>query len=404
MKRAKELGMPGLALTDSGNLYGAFEFYKYCKKEGINPIIGVEFTLSRKGRANREKDNDLYSLVLLAKNYTGYRNLIDLVTTSNLEGNVGGIPRIDFELLERYRSDLIGLSAGTLGEIPQHILTGKSEAFILERIRYYKDLFGEDDFYLEIQEHADRAGQSKINDYLREIAKKYHYKVVATNDAFYPAESDKEAQDLFFCIGDGRSLEDPDRPTLIDGNYALRSPREMEEVFAHAPEAIQSTLEINAKVHIDIPYGKTLIPVFKLDEPRSALFSAYNASIYNETIKHIDSEEWNIRDICFRGLDQRYGIHLTDDTIHEFIHKINVPRPDKKLSAMSLDELHALTRSYYTERKNTFLQTMKPEYKAIIDRLEYELTVVDLMGFNGYFNIVSDYIAFAKNNNIPVGP
>ena len=284
VKRAQELSMPGLAITDAGNLYGAFEFYKKAKDAGINPIVGLEATISKKGRANRDKDNELYEIVLLAKNIDGYHKLIELVTESWMSGMYNGKPRIDFELLKRYRGDIIGLSGSIMGEIPQHITTGRDEAFIVERIAYYEDLFGKDDFYLELQEHPDRGNQPKINEYLVNLSKKYGYKLVATNNTYYVSESDAEAQDLFFCVGDGRSLEDPDRPSLIDGNYSLRSGEEMEELFSYAPQAVKNTLEINEKIHIDIPYGQTLIPTFELNPEGEARYEVYTKSITDPAI------------------------------------------------------------------------------------------------------------------------
>lgn len=403
VKQAQTLGMPGLAITDSGNLYGAFEFYKKAKEAGINPIIGVEVTISKKGKDNRDKDNELFEIVLLAKNVEGYKNLIDMVTESWLSGMYNGRPRIDFELLEKYKSHLIGLSGSITGEIPQHITTGKSEEYIRARIAYYEGLFGKDDFYLELQEHPDRGNQPKINDYLVKLSRTYGYKVVATNNAYYISQDDAEARDLFYCIGDGRSLEDPDRPTLIEGNYALRSAEEMAELFAHVPEAIKNTLEINDKIRIDIPYGKTLIPTFELAAEEKALYTNYMEHL-PPGIKALEEEEWNLRRICIEGLNYRYGFDLDTETVTEFIHKKDIPGSDKKLSDMSAVELQALAKTYYSDRKREIIHAWSEEKQTVIDRLEYELVVVELMGFNGYFNIVSDFIIWAKKNGVPVGP
>ncbi|EKD30582.1 MAG: hypothetical protein ACD_78C00002G0001 [uncultured bacterium (gcode 4)] len=412
VKQAKTLGMPGLAITDAGNLYGAFEFYKKAKEAGINPIIGVEATISKKGKTNRDKDNELFEIVLLAKNIEGYKNLINMITESWLHGMYNGRPRIDFELLEKYKEHLIGLSGSIMGEIPQHITTGKSEEYIRQRIAYYEGIFGKDDFYLELQEHPDRGNQPKINDYLIKLSRTYGYKVVATNHVYYIEQSDAEARDLFYCIGDGRSLEDPDRPTLIDGNYALRSPEEMAELFAHMPEAIKNTLEINDKIRIDIPYGETLIPTFELGEKEKVLYKEYIDRL-PAGIKSLSDEEWNLRYICISGLNFRYDFWLDEITINEFIHKKDILGTPKKLMEMSVDELKNLAWSYYTDRKKEIITELEKKLSSrnmpfsasqIIDRLEYELVVVDLMGFNGYFNIVSDFIIYAKNNGVPVGP
>ena len=150
--------MTALAITDLGNLYGAFEFYKACKDAGIKPIVGVEVKVSKKGLANRDKDNALFSLTLLAKNHAGYKNLIQLVTKSYLEGFYFE-PRVDFDLLERYGGDLLALSGNTNGEIPQHIITGKGGAYVKERLDWYQKTFGKGNFYLELHPQADNPHQ-----------------------------------------------------------------------------------------------------------------------------------------------------------------------------------------------------------------------------------------------------
>ncbi len=395
--------MSAIALTDAGNLHGAFEFYKACKAEEVKAIIGVEFIVSRKGRSNRDKDNDLYQLVLLARDFDGYLNLIQLVTKSYLEGMYNGRPRVDFELLETYRHGLIALSGDHTGEIAQHVITGKSEDFIRERISYYESLYGAGDFYLEIQEHPDRGTQGKVNQAFVGLSKKYGHPVVATNHAYYARKDDSEAQDLLSCIGDGRPLEDPDRPTLIEGDYSVRSAEEMAELFAYFPKACENTLEIAEKITLSIPYGQTLIPKFELDPDDHARYGSYVAKIPSG-VKRIDEEEWNLRRLCYSGLNRRFEFGLSDDDIDELIHKTDVPKPEKKLSDMSLSELMELAMSYRTERTRNAIAAMDENRRTILDRIDYELTVVDLMGFNGYFNIVSDFINWAKDNGVPVGP
>jgi len=268
-KRAGSLGMPALAITDSGALYWALEFYKYCRENNVKPILGVEAYIAKKWYTNKDKDNELYSIILLAKNNEWYRNLISLVTESWLSGTHFWKPRIDFDLLEKYASGLIGLSGDQKGEIPQHISTGKSEEYIVSRIEYYQKIFGVDDFYLEIMEHPDRSNQGKINDYLVNIFKKYGHKLVGTNDAHYCAEWDSEAHGGLFGIDHRRlfqRLDDffregenlvlvcllPDRTTLIEGNYSIRPTEEMEELLSYAPGAAKNTLEIAEKCNIQL--------------------------------------------------------------------------------------------------------------------------------------------------------
>jgi DNA polymerase III subunit alpha len=295
--RAKELGMNAIALTDAGNLYGAFEFYKYAREAGLKPIIGVEFTVASKGRANRDKDNSTSQLILLARNMKGYRNLIELVTASNLTGFYFK-PRIDEELLRAHGSGLIGLSGNHYGEIAQHITTGRSQEYILERIRHYQSILGAEHYFLEIIEHPQVGGQTRINDTLIKLSREHAIPLVATNDTYYFTEADAETQDLLSCIGDGRSLEDPDRLTLIDGNYSLRSMEEMNELFAHVPEAVANTLKIAEMIDLVIPYGKTLIPEFELDAERQAEYETYRASL-TPNLAILSAEEWELRRLCY---------------------------------------------------------------------------------------------------------
>jgi DNA polymerase III subunit alpha len=401
-ERAKELGMSAIALTDVGNLYGSFEFYKACKEAGVSPIIGAEFAVAASGRGSRDRNQSIYRILLLAKGNEGYRNLIQLVSESYLTGYYFE-PRVDFELLEKYREDLICLTGSTLGEIPQHVITGKDDAFIRERLRYYQDLYGADDVYLELQEHPDRPNQARVNDALIRMSKLWNAKTVATNDAHYARVSDAESQDLLSCIGSGRSLEDPDRISMVDGDYSVRPAEEMAELFAYHQTAVSATVEIAGKIHLDIPYGRTLIPVFTLEGEARTGYDRYVASL-PAGAKQLDSAEWNLRNICIRGLGYRYDISLSEEEIGICIQKKEIAPPEKKLQHMSVEELNALAEAYYMDEKVALLAKRPKRENEIIHRLEYELTVVDLMGFNGYFNIVSDFIGFAKKEGIPVGP
>lgn len=407
--------MPAVALTDAGNMYGAFEFYKACKSEGVKAVVGVEFQISRKGRANRDKDNDLYQLVAIARDFTGYQNLIQLVTKSYLEGYYYGKPRIDFELLEQHKEGLLAISGDHTGEIAQHVITGKPEAFVRERIEYYESVFGKGDFYLEIMEHPDRGVQPKVNQAFVELSNKYGYPVVGTNHVYYAKPDDNEAQDLLSCIGDGRPLEDPDRATLIEGDYSMRSAEEMAELFAYFPKACENTVALFEKTHLEIPYGQTLIPKFELPPASLEKYEEYLTEVrkvnaereksgLSPFVKEIGDEEWDLRRLCYSGLNRRFDFGLDDAQVTELIHKLDVPRPDKKLSDMSLGELLDLSKAYRTEKNREMAENSNPARKEILERIDYELTVVDLMGFNGYFNIVSDFINWAKDNGVPVGP
>ncbi len=409
-KRAKELGQNAVAITDAGNLYGAFEFYQACMDEDIKPIIGVEFLISKKGRANREKDNEFYEIVLLAKNYDWYKNLINLVTRSQLEWYYNGKARIDFELLEEYHNDLIALSGSMYGEIGQMITTGKEEIKIIERIEYYRTLFGPENYYLEIEEHPDKPLQPKINEMIIALGKKYGYEYVGTNNAYYITPDDAEVQDMMSAVSDGRELDDPDRPTLMNGDYSIRSSRDMEELFVYAPKAYENAQKIADSIDLHIEYGSYKIPKFPLSDQEKIEYEKYEKSVVENNTKNaqeflsMNQEEWLLRKMCIEWLEYRYDIRLTTEEQFIFLHKLSIPRPEKKLSSMSLDELYELALSYYSPEKRKILDTLDQKAQDIIKRLEYELTVVDLMGFNGYFCIVADFIRYSKNNGVPVGP
>jgi DNA polymerase III subunit alpha len=419
-KRAKELEQTAIALTDAGNMYGAYEFYEACRDVGVKPIIWVEFTLSKKWRANRDKDNELYEIVLLAKNEKWYKNLIQLVTLSQLEGYVSGRPRIDFELLEKYKNDIIALSGSLYGEIWQMISTGKSEEILRERIEYYVSLFGRDHYYLEIEEHPDKPLQPHINDTIVKLAKKYGYEYVATNNTYYVTPDDATVQDIMMSVADGRALDDPDRKTLTNGDYSLRPSREMEELFVYAPKAYENTEKIASMIDLKLDVGGYKIPKFPLSDderreyilfswtgkqnPPSPLSQGGTEPISSPAYQHLSEEEWFLRRLCIRGLAFRYDFHLGPADEDMMISKLVIEKPEKKLSEMSLDELHTLSVAHFRQEKKSLIAKMSDREKEIIDRLEYELLVVDLMGFNAYFCIVADFIAYGKNNSVPVWP
>lgn len=411
VKRAKELGQKAIAITDAGNMYGAFEFYQACVKEWVKPIIGVEFLLSKKGRTNRDKDNEIYEIVLLAKNYTGYRNLIELVTASQLEWYYNGRPRIDFELIEKFRDWIIMLSGSMYGEIPQMISTGKEESKIRERIAYYEWVFGKENFYLEIEEHPDKPLQANINMKIIELSKNYWYEYIGTNNAYYLSPDDAEVRDMMSSVADGRSLDDPDRATLMNGDYSVRPSREMEEIFVYAPKAYTNTEKLADQIDLVIEYGAYKIPKFPLSEEEKTDYQNYkkfledHRSSWDEpSYRFLEEEEWLLRRMCIEWLSYRYDFSLSNDDRTTLLHKCEVPRIEKKLSDMAVEELYMLAESYYSPEKKNLLQNLSEKENNIIRRLEYELTVVELMGFNGYFCIVADFIRYSKNNGTPVGP
>jgi DNA polymerase-3 subunit alpha len=333
---------------------------------------------------------------LLAKNYTGYKNLIELVTLSQLEGYYNGRVRIDFELLEQFHSDLIVLSGSMYGEISQHIITGKDDSYIVERIEYYRGIFGAENYYLEIQEHPDRPMQAKINETILRLSKQYGYEYVGTNNAYYITTDDADVQDMMSAVAAGRELDDPDRPTLMNGDYSIRPSREMEEVLVYAPKAYENTQKIADQIDLQIDYGGYKIPTFPLSDEERVRYELYKTQSTHYKIQN--TEEWLLRTMCIEGLDFRYGFGLSPVDRDVILQKMAIEKNEKKLSEMSVEELYSLAESYYSEEKKALIASLTPEKQSIIRRLEYELVVVEQMGFNGYFCIVADFIRYGKNN------
>jgi len=260
----KELGMDSLALTDHGVLYGAVEFFKKAKALGIKPIIGCELYLAREKMTQKRPnvDNVKYHIVLLAKNETGYRNLVKLVTRAHLEGFYYK-PRIDEDLLFEYSEGLIVLTACLQGKIPRLILSNKfnqAEQLALK----YKSVFGDDGFFLELQHHPNIPEQKKVNKALIEISKKHHIPLVATNDVHYLKPEDAEIQDILMLINTGAKPDDPERLTLKADDFSLRSPQEMMNAFQEVPEAIENTQKIVDLCNFEFKLGETRLPSFPL--------------------------------------------------------------------------------------------------------------------------------------------
>ncbi len=400
--RAKELEMPALAITDSNNLHGAFEFYLLCKKKGIKPIIGVELFICEQGQKYEAKDAKVYSIILLAKNFNGYKNLIQLVTHAYLDGNVGNKAQIDFPLLEKYASDTIALSGDLTSELAQHVVSGRDNDYLLERIKYYQKVFWKEHYFLEIGEHPDRGSQGAYNQKLVELSRLGGAPLVGTNDVHYARLEDAEAQDFLSCIGSGRRLDDPDRRTLIDGNYSLRPAEEMRELFAYAPEACENTLKIADMIDLEIPHGKPLLPTYKLN-PEEEIRKERYKKLYPDDFKTLTDAEWLLRWTCFAGLNKRYDFTLSETDISDCVHK-EIKNDIPTLKELSPDDLLELPKTWRNEKKEMLYKSFTQAQKDIFDRLEYELAVVNLMGFDGYFVIVADFIRWASEHEIPVGP
>jgi DNA polymerase III subunit alpha len=347
-KKAKEFEMPALALTDNGNMFGAIEFYFACLDQGVKPIIGYDAFVAPNGRFEKKQDREANlgprKLVLLAQNIQGYKNLCYLSTKAFQEGFYWK-PRIDDELLKDHSQDLICLTGGLRGEIPDLFLKEGPDA-ALNRLRQLKEIFG-DRLYLEM--NRTLPAWKEINKFILEASRIESVPIVATNDVHYLVPDDQIAQEVLVCVGTNRTLSDESRQRLGSSEFYLKSPPQMRKLFEDLPEALDNTLEIasrcDVKFKLKNDQGKPLyhLPNFPTEEGR--------------TVK----EEIEFR--ANKGLQARFE--------------------EMKLVGLAMtDEDHI-------------------RYQK---RLDYELGIIDRMGFNGYYLIVQDFIGWAKKTNIPVGP
>lgn len=295
LSKAVEFGMDSLALTDHGVMYGAIEFYQKAKAKNIKPIIGVEAYVASGSRHNKTPGtNDRRNhLILLAKNNTGYKNLIKLTTLAHLEGFYYK-PRIDKEILRENSEGLIASSACMAGEVPQAILANdlkKAE----KAIREFQDIFGKDNFYLELQDHPKLKGQKEINEALIALSPKTNAPLIAANDIHYVNSEDDKAQDILLCIQMNRTVSETDRLSMIGEDYSMKSPEAMMKSFKDIPEAIDNTQKIVSECNIDIELGKILLPHF--DVPAG-----------------FTPEEY-LEQLCRKGIGKRFG--KTNDTIEK---------------------------------------------------------------------------------------
>ena len=329
--RLKELGQTAIAITDHGVMYGCVDFYKAAKKAGVKPIIGCEVyvaTRSRFDKVNRIDGSN--HLVLLCKNETGYKNLIKLVSAGFIEGFYSK-PRVDKELLEQHHEGLVCLSACLAGEIPQALLAGDYEKAKAAAL-YFNDLFGQGNFYIEIQDHGIDA-QQQILPLLIRLARETGIPLVATNDAHYLRKEDSKMQSILICIQTGKTVQDADKLEFETDEFYLKSTEEMYDLFSIAPDACENTVKIAEMCDFDFEFGVTKLPYFEAPD-------GMDNQVYFEKL-------------CREGLVRRYGDVVTDE---------------------------------------------------MRERLEYEIDVIRRMGYTNYYLIVFDFINYAKQQGIPVGP
>jgi len=294
----KELGMDSVAITDHGVLYGNIQFYKEAKKRGIKPIFGMEAYVAARSMHDKQPgiDDKRYHLILLAKNNTGYKNLIQLSSKSHLEGFYYK-PRVDKKLLREHSEGLIALSGCLNGEISRAILSGnKSEAESL--IAEYTDIFGKENFYLELQHHPNIPEQIKLNSELIKLSKKLSLAVVATQDSHYLRPEDAEAQDILLAIQTGDKITDEKRGlTMKDEDFSLKSSQEMAEAFNDIPSALENTQKIADMCNTDIELGKYQLPYFEVPKEKT--------------------QDEYLRELCEKGLAVRYGSKYNESKVIE---------------------------------------------------------------------------------------
>lgn len=332
LDRAKELGMEHIAITDHGAMYGVIDFYRAAKERGIHPIIGCELYTAPRSRFDKVSgiDNKYGHLVLLAKNQTGYKNLMYLSSVGFTEGFYYK-PRVDLETLKSHGEGLIALTACLKGDIPQLLLSGETDK-AKERLAEFKSIFGEENVYIELQDHSIPE-QRELLPMLISLAKETGTKTVCTNDVHYIKKEDAVYQDVLLCIQTGHTVSESDRMKMSTDEFYLKSEEEMRELFSYIEEAVDNTVLVAEKCNVEFDFSKSHLPKFDVPDGKT-------------------SEEY-LRELCERGLVENYG-----------------ENPD----------------AVYKER------------------LDYELSVINSMGYTDYFLIVWDFIRFARSAEIMVGP
>ncbi len=329
VQRAKDLDMPALAITDHGTMFGVVDFYHAAINVGIKPIIGLEGYMAARGMEDRDPQFDKRSshLLLLAENQVGYKNLLKIASAAQMEGFYY-FPRIDHDYLASHAEGLIATSGCMAAEIPRAINQGRLDD-AKSKLGWYYEVFGPDNFFLELQSH-DIPELEKINKALVEMGPHYNAKFIATNDVHYINPADSVLQDVLLAIQTGKILSDPKRMRMTDESYYLKTPTEMQSIFAGVPGAIENTLLIAERCNVDLGFKEYHLPNFPVPDGKTA--------------------DGYLRELCEKGLQKRYQSHSSD-----------------------------------------------PE---IVERLNYELGIINSMGFDAYFLIVWDLIEYAKKNDI----
>ena len=330
--RVKELGMDSVAITDHGVMFGVIDFYRAAKAEGIRPILGCEVYVAPNSRHDREVGNNedrYYHLVLLAENNEGYNNLMKIVSKGFTEGYYYK-PRVDMEVLEQYHEGIIALSACLAGEVQRYLNRGFYEEGKKAALKY-ESIFGKGNFFLELQDHG-LPEQKRVNMELLRLSQDTGIELVATNDVHYTYAEDEKPHDILLCLQTGKKLSDENRMRYEGGQYYVKSPEEMAELFPYALQALENTYKIAQRCNVEIEFGVTKLPKYDVPE-------GYTSWEY-------------LNKLCFEGLDRCYPNHG----------------------------------------------------KELEEQLTYELSIIQRMGYVDYFLIVWDFIKYAKDHGIAVGP
>jgi DNA polymerase III subunit alpha len=372
MDRAASLGMTALALTDHGNLYGAIEFYNAAKAKNLKPLIGCEVYLvegSRLDKNGRAEDGkSYYHMGLLAKNLQGYQNLLKLVSDAHLRGFYYK-PRTDWEMLAKHASGLIGFTGCLAAIVPQHLLHDRWEDARKATARFV-DIFGRENFFVEIQDHGIPE-QRKIIPGLLKLAQEFNLKVICTNDVHYVRAEDAGPHDAMLCIQTGAKIEEENRMKFDGTQFYLKSRDEMTQLFGELPESITNTQLVAEMCDLAIPFpkGSERYPRYPLPPEIKSDRGAY------------------LLQLCIDGLKRRYGVDYpavsVQEPVQQRLQKLNVPAGQKPQAP----DYNGLDRD-----------------QLLVVRMHYELSIINVTGFVDYFLVVWDFIHWAKQHGVPVGP
>ena len=340
VQKAKNDGMTAVAITDHGVMYGVIDFYKKCRSAGIKPIIGVEAYIVNDRKRKERSEEERFHMILLAENNEGYKNLIKLTSIAHLEGFYYK-PRIDWEVLKKHSAGLICLSACLQGEVPRSILKGFSDEQLKVVVEKYQNVFGVNNFFLEVQHNPNIPEQKIINNKMFEIGKAWNIPIVCTNDSHYLNSEDAEAHDILLCLQTKRTKNEKNRMSMLGEDFSFMTQQQMADNFRSNPEILENTVKIAERCNVEITLGKIHLPVFELPEG-------------------VSDDEY-LHNMCLDNIPSRFGFDAQ-------------------------------------------LGNFTPEQQKVMERLDYELSIIKKTGFASYFLIVQDFIVWAKNHGVVVGP